>query len=250
MQKKIDEPRKLLANDSNGVARYGQLATLFRRHIATGRWKIGEQIPTIDDLAVTYGVARATVRQALDVLAAENLVERFRAKGTFVTHHPEEQLWCEVETDWAGLLRSRLGATIETLSEEKNQQPPLAPEFANRRAEAYRLFRRRHFRNNEPFLIADVYIDEVLCKRVSRHTINTRTGLQILNEIPELKIGDVRQIMTIGTADMVTADLLQLELNAPVAFVRRYAQDKEGRLIFVAETTYRGDVVWLSMKLR
>ncbi|MEJ0042645.1 MAG: GntR family transcriptional regulator [Rhizomicrobium sp.] len=237
-------------NDGVGIARYGQLATLFRRHIATGRWKIGEQIPTIDDLAATHGVARATVRQALDILASEKLIERFRAKGTFVTHHPEEQLWCEVETDWTGLLRSRRGATIETLSEEKNQQPPLAPDFSDKRVKAYRHFRRRHWRNNEPFLISDVYIDEALCKRVPRQTIETRTGLQILNEIPGLEIGDVRQILTIGAADMVMAEMLDLELNAPIAFMRRYAQDSKGRLIFAAETIYRGDVVWLSMKLK
>jgi GntR family transcriptional regulator len=78
-------------------------------------------------LANDYGVARATVRQALDVLADENLIERFRAKGTFVTHHPEEQLWCEVETDWAGLLRARRGATIETLAELSGQQPSARP---------------------------------------------------------------------------------------------------------------------------
>jgi DNA-binding FadR family transcriptional regulator len=41
------------------------------------------------------------VRQALDFLAKEKLIERFRAKGTFVTHHPEEQMWCEVETGLA-----------------------------------------------------------------------------------------------------------------------------------------------------
>src|SRR4051812_7844550 len=74
----------VLANVGTGVSRYKQLATLFRRHISTGHWKVGEQIPTIEELANDYGVARATVRQALDLLADEKLIERFRAKGTFV----------------------------------------------------------------------------------------------------------------------------------------------------------------------
>ena len=48
--------------DAVGVSRYKQLATLFRRHISTGHWKVGEQIPTIEELAESHGVARANNR--------------------------------------------------------------------------------------------------------------------------------------------------------------------------------------------
>jgi len=45
----------IFTNSGAGVSRYQQLATLFRRHILTGRWKIGEQIPTIEELAAEHG---------------------------------------------------------------------------------------------------------------------------------------------------------------------------------------------------
>src|ERR1700761_7969243 len=154
----------VLVSGGAGVSRYKQLATLFRRHISTGRWKVGEQIPTIGELADEHGVARETVRQALDQLANEKLIERFRAKGTFVTHHPEEQMWCEVETDWAGLLRTRRGATIETLTEKRNHPAPLGPDFTRKGARGYRYGRLRHWRNEEPFLLSEMYIDEAMFK--------------------------------------------------------------------------------------
>ena len=247
------QPHKVQAAraiSSTGVSRYNQLVTLFRRHIATGRWKVGEQIPTIGDLATEHWVARETVRRALDILAREKLIERFRAKGTFVTHHPEESMWCEVETDWAGLLRARRGATIETLAETRNQQPPLVPDFSGKLAKSYRYFRRRHWRKGEPFLISEMYIDEALFKRAPRNAIASKTGLQFLSEVPGLELADFRQTLTIGSADMVTAERLQLELNAPVAYMRRFAFDKDNRLVFTGETIYRGDVFWLSMKLK
>jgi GntR family transcriptional regulator len=211
---------------------------------------VGEQIPTIEDLAAEHGVAKETVRQALHLLASEKLIERFRAKGTFVTHHPEEKMWCEVETDWVGLLRVRLGATIETLLEKPNQQPPLVPDFTGTLAKKYRYFRRRHWRNDEPFLLSEMYIDEAVFKRVPRNSIANKTGLQFLSEVPGLELADLRQTLTIGTADMVTAEKLNLGLNAPVAFMRRYAFDKNNLLVFTGETIYRGDVFWLSMKLK
>jgi GntR family transcriptional regulator len=244
------ETQSASAVSSSGVSRYNQLATLFRRYISAGRWKVGEQIPTIGDLAAELQVARETVRRALDVLANEKLIERFRAKGTFVTHHPEESMWCEVETDWAGLLRARRGATIETLAEKRNQTPPLAPDFSGTLAKHYHYFRRRHWRNDEPFLLSEMYIDESIFKRVPRSAIANKTGLQFLSEVPGLKLADFRQTLTIGAADIVTAEKLQLNLNAPVAFMRRFAFDKDGQLVFTGETIYRGDVFWLSMKLK
>lgn len=247
------QPRKseeARAVSGTGVSRYNQLATLFRRHISTGRWKVGEQIPTIGDLATEHWVARETVRRALDILAREKLIERFRAKGTFVTHHPEEQMWCEVETDWAGLMRVRRGATIETLAEKRHQQPPLVPDFSGKLAKSYHYFRRRHWRNEEPFLLSEMYIDETVFKRVPKNAISHKTGLQFLSEVPGLELADFRQTLTIGTADVMTAERLQLDLNAPVAFMRRYAFDKDGKLVFTGETIYRGDVFWLSMKLK
>ena len=61
-------------------------------------WAVGQQIPTVEELAAECGVARATIRQALDLLEGEGLIERYRAKGTFVRERAHEQLWCEVAT--------------------------------------------------------------------------------------------------------------------------------------------------------
>src|SRR3712207_7768150 len=63
----------------SAVPRHIQLTTLFRHRIEQGAWKTGQQIPTVDQLAAECGVARATIRQAMDQLEAEGLIERFRA---------------------------------------------------------------------------------------------------------------------------------------------------------------------------
>jgi GntR family transcriptional regulator len=243
--------QSLARHSAVGVSRYLQLAILFRRNIASGVWKLRQQIPTVEQLAESHGVARATVRQALGILADEKLIERFRAKGTFVIQHPQERLWCEVHTDWSGLLLSREGGEIELLSERKNVQPaPSVLHPYKSLAESYRHFRRRHSRRNEPYLLADVYIDERLCKQISRSDLKTKTSLNILANIRGLKLGDVRQTLTIGAADLETADKLEMPLNAAVAYVHRSAIDEDGCMIFVADGTYRGDFVRLDIKLR
>ncbi|MCM8732042.1 GntR family transcriptional regulator [Hephaestia sp. GCM10023244] len=239
-----------LDDDATGIPRYLQLSTLFRRMIESGQWQTGDQIPTVEELAAEYGVARATVRQALGRLDADGLIARFRAKGTFVTYKPQEQLWCEVETDWSGLLLSRPGATIELMSDEAGQQPPVFLQPVGERARSYRRFKRRHWRGGKPFLIAYTYLDEALCKRVKQEDLETKTTLSLLNSIRGVKLGEVRQTLTIGAADVVTARELEIPLNVPVAYVHRSALDSAGKLVMVTDGTYRGDIVRLDMKLR
>ena len=233
-----------------GVSRYIQLATLFTRRIESGAWPVGAQIPTVDALSAECGVARATVRQALDMLQARHLIERYRARGTFVMRQPQEQLWCEVSTNWSGLLLAPEGATIEVLSAERGKQPPNLLHKIGRPAPSYRHWHRLHWRQEAPYHVGDVYIDERLCARIPPTAFETKTSMRILKDLPGLKIAEARQTLTIGTADIETAALLRMPLNDPVAHVHRSAVDSTGCLVFVGAGIYRGDVVRLEIMLK
>jgi len=234
----------------SAVARYIQLASLFRRRIETGEWAVNGQIPTVDELSGECGVARATIRQALGALEDEGLIERFRAKGTFVRRKPMPQLWCEVATDWSGLLLSRQDAVIEVLLDRHGQQPTAIPHPIGKVAPSYRRLQRRHARHNVPFLLANIFIDERLSARISKKDVETKTALRLIADIPGVKIKGARQTLTIGSADVETSDYLDVPLNAPIAIVHRSVVDQSGTLVFIGEGLYRGDMVRIDMKLR
>ena len=234
--------------NQSAIARYLQLGTLFRRRVATGEWPLGERIPTVDELSVECGVAKLTIRQALGLLEQEGLIDRFRAKGTFVKAKPAQELWCEVHTDISGMLLAREGATIEVLSERKQSAlpPGASPDAAA--ARSYRAFRRRHSRNGQAFLLADLYIDEQWMSVIPRAAITSKTALRLIMDVPNLRIGSVRQTLTIGTADLEIASLLHMPINAPVAYVMRTAIDESGAIALLTNGIYRGDVVHLEMQ--
>lgn len=232
------------------VSRYIQLATLFRRRIEAGVWGTGTRIPTVDELAAEYGVARATIRQALDQIEADGLIERFRAKGTFVRHGPAQRLWCEVQTDWGGLLRSREGAEIEILGQAAGVLPPILPDRLGQAAPSYQHLRRRHSRRGQAFLLADVYLDSRLWPLVPAADLTSQTALSLVARIPGIELVDARQTLTIGSADVETAERLAMPLNAPVAHVSRAAVDAAGTVVLVADGTYRGDLVRIDVGLR
>lgn len=67
-----------------GLAR--QVADLIRTAILEGRLAVDERLPTEEELARRFGISRPTVREALKVLAAQNLIRSRRGPsgGTFV----------------------------------------------------------------------------------------------------------------------------------------------------------------------
>lgn len=56
--------------------------------IESNELKPGDKLPSESDLCGTLGISRSTVREAIKILIAENIVEIKRGKGTFVTSQP------------------------------------------------------------------------------------------------------------------------------------------------------------------
>jgi len=235
--------------DRSRVARYLQLATLFRNRIASGRWAVGSRIPNVDVLAGDFGVARETIRQALGVLEREGCVERFRAKGTFVRRSPETTRAHNLQIDWASLATAHEGAELEVL--EERAVPRIPGDHADGvAAPRYRMMRRRHLRDGIPYLVGTLFLDERLYRAVGPERFRREPTLSILQDKFGERIGRARQVLTIGAADVEIASLLDIPINAPVAEVRRYALDTDGTLIYVGEGIYRGDALRLEIDLR
>ncbi|MEQ8366258.1 MAG: GntR family transcriptional regulator [Roseicyclus sp.] len=233
----------------SAVARYLQLAGLFRRRIETGEWAVDARIPTVEELAKECGVANMTIRQALSLLEQEGLIERFRAKGTFVRKRNRRDLWCEVQTDWNGLLMSRDNAKIEVLGVERSVQPSDFPAGVAKLADSYLHLRRRHGRDGEAFLLADVFIDERICEKIDEADFERKTSMRLIADVPGLKIVDARQMLTIGSADPEISELLGVPLGDPIAYVQRIAVAQDGTMALIANGIYRGDMVRVDIKL-
>ena len=54
--------------------------------IRSGTLKIGDKIPSENDLAKKFNVSRITTKRALDMLAQRNIIVRYRGKGSFVAN--------------------------------------------------------------------------------------------------------------------------------------------------------------------
>lgn len=69
----------------NDIPIYLQLLEDFKAKISSGKWKSGEKIDSVRNLAQAYQVNPNTVQRALQELEREGLCESQRTLGRFVT---------------------------------------------------------------------------------------------------------------------------------------------------------------------
>lgn len=67
-------------------ARYEQIADHLRALVAEGQ--PGDRLPSEAELCTHFGVSRMTARQAVQVVANEDLIDRRRGAGTFIRSRP------------------------------------------------------------------------------------------------------------------------------------------------------------------
>src|SRR5205814_8056966 len=94
-----------LISDSH-VPKYAQIADIFRQRIARGVWAQGLRLPANEDLAAEFGVSRVTIRQAVDLLARDGIIEARQGRGTFITGTLKQDRWLKVETTLSTSQRS------------------------------------------------------------------------------------------------------------------------------------------------
>ena len=68
----------------SSVPLYYQLQELLHQQIGSGRFRVGDALPSEGELCRIFGVSRIVVRQALEVLEDDGEIVRRQGKGTFV----------------------------------------------------------------------------------------------------------------------------------------------------------------------
>jgi GntR family transcriptional regulator len=237
-----------LISDSH-VPKYAQIANIFRQRVARGIWTQGLRLPANELLAAEFGVSRVTIRQAVDLLTRDGIIEAQQGRGTFITGAVRQDRWLRVETTLSDLAEMYRDTSPEIINiSESRTDAPLLPEDG-KPAARYVFMRRVHSREKQAYCVISIYLDEAIFRKYPKR-FRKQTVIPILKDMRDPAIDSARQTLTIGTADLEVAKLLHVPLNSPVAEVRRVFTTADRTVIYLGEVTYRGDFIRIDMDLR
>lgn len=210
--------------------------------IASGRLSPGARLPAERTIGAAFGVSRATVRRALERLAADGFVEagggrRRVAGGSTQLAEPPNALMSFTELGAArGLAASSrvLSATVRPASLEEADLFGIAPG-----ADLFELERVRQL-DGIPVALDHARVPLALAPALPSIDFSTASLYETLERAgPAVALADYTT--EARTADAYQAEHLDLEPGSPLLVAQTAGYAEDGRLVELSETAYRGD---------
>ncbi|WP_211124270.1 GntR family transcriptional regulator [Streptomyces yatensis] len=226
-----------------------QLADLLRHQVLTGGFP-GGVLPLEDALGQDYGASRNTVRQALDLLRAERLVERQPGVGTVIV----------AEKYPHGL--DRLLGLAETLHEHgrvtnevRTVGPVPAPACVAERlcvpARSDVLYVERLRRlGGLPLSLDLTYLPMDIGAELIGADLENTDVFRLIEKITGQALGTAEITLEAVNADAHSAAVLQAPRGAAVLMLERLTQLCDGRPVDLEFIRFRGDRITMSGQLR
>lgn len=230
---------------NNSIPLYIQLKKEIEEKIIRGKFK--DRIPSEREIMDEYYVSRSTVRQAIDELVKEGILEKRPGKGTFVSR--------KHINDWLGSLSSttetiqRMGmepgaALVETkivsLSEQLQDITGLN--------EAY-FIKRIRYANNIPIGIESHYYPISLGKKIIGFDLNKVTLYDLLENHFGIHTLQADQVIRADKVSEEDAKLLRIDTDDSILIADRKLLDIEGNFVEFEHARYRADMYSFRIKL-
>ncbi|PWF99350.1 GntR family transcriptional regulator [Levilactobacillus bambusae] len=220
---------------------YIQIHNDIKRSIEAGKWAIGDRIPSERELAHRFGVSRMTLRQAIQTLVDEGILERLVGSGTYVANQKVQEKMSGVTSFTDVMLAQGKKPSSTTISYHV-----MAPSLSE--------LEKLGLKENEQVLRMERvrYGDDVpICYEVATVPANLVEGLSkaevtsslyhALEEKKKLVPGKAQQTVSAMSASERIADYLHIKRGDAILRLRQLTYLQDGRPFEYVRTQYVGE---------
>ncbi|MEO1688480.1 MAG: GntR family transcriptional regulator, partial [Pseudomonadota bacterium] len=221
-----------------------------RDRLASGELAAGDRLPSEAELCAIWGVSRITAKRAMDLLAADGLVERARGRGTTVLHRaPAPPAAARLEGWLENLHRLADATEVELLDFGYRAAPRHVADQLRLPAGApvQRAVRVRRL-DGAAVSHLESWVPEALGRRWDAEALRSGSLLRLL-EGSGVRLASARQSISAAAATPAVAAALGLSPGAALLDVRRRVLDAGGRPVEYIRTLYRPDLHRYEMEL-
>ncbi|MGH3361675.1 MAG: GntR family transcriptional regulator [Nocardioides sp.] len=205
----------------------------------------GSSAPSERELVQRFGVARMTVRQAMDALVVEGLLERIPGRGTFVARPRREVGRLSGFTEEMKR-RGLLGESQTLLARREQAGPGVARALSLTEGDSVIHWKRLRRADSTPMCIEDAYLNEILIPGFLQSGMPTSLYDAL----------DARGLRPTWAEDSITADVASdeeaghLEIEPGAAVLRQSRRALAGeKVVEVSRSVYRADrfTMWVQL---
>ena len=226
---------------SNQLPVYIQIHDQLKNEIEQGIWKVGDRLPSERELAVKFNVSRMTLRQAIQNLADEGILERKIGSGTYVAREKVQEKMSGA-TSFTEIMESQnrvpssrtISYFLTSPSSSEMEKLNLSKDDTILRMERIR------FADDVPICFEVASVPQKLIDGYSKAEI-TESLYRTLEEKGGKKIGPANQTITAVLASEKIADYLEVKRGDADLRLRQISYFEDGTPFEYVRTQYVGN---------
>ena len=213
---------------AKGTALHRQLYVLLKEQITSGRYRLGELLPTQEALCRQFSISRITVRRALNDLVEDGFVRNRQGVGAFVAADIGKARQGPDFSFIGDMRRTLKETTMRILLLETGRCPRAigVPLGLADDEPALHLVRTRSY-GDRPVTLLDGWIPLGFAKAVTVRNLQTRSLHELIAGSFE-QLGRVAQEVNAALADPTVAQALDIEINSATLRINRLVHNRDG----------------------
>ena len=219
---------------------YIQIHNQIKKDIEAGVWSVGDRIPSERELALEFNVSRMTLRQAVQTLVEEGILERQVGAGTFVARKKVQEKMTGV-TSFTELMEEQgkkpssrtVSYLVTTPSLSETERLKLKDDEKVLRMERIR------YADEVPICFEVATLPYSLVKDYERSQITT--SLYRTLEESGREIGHAQQSVSAQVASERIAEYLNIKRGSAILRLRQITELGDGTPFEYVRTQYAGD---------
>ncbi|MFD1125470.1 GntR family transcriptional regulator [Lentilactobacillus raoultii] len=224
-----------------GLPIYIQIHNDIKRNIEAEKWKIGDRIPSERELSGEFGVSRMTLRQAIQTLVDEGILERRVGSGTFVANQKVQEKMSGVTGFTDLMLAQGKKPSSKTISYH-TMEPSLSEMEKLKITQDQSVLRMERIRygDNVPICFEVATVPENIVAGLEKSEV-TSSLYRALEQKKNLSLGKAQQTVSAMLASERIAEYLDIKRGDAILRLRQITYLQDGRPFEYVRTQYVGD---------
>ncbi|MFC6175313.1 GntR family transcriptional regulator [Companilactobacillus huachuanensis] len=220
---------------------YIQIHNEIRKEIESGKWAVGERIPSERQLSQDFDVSRMTLRQAIQTLVDEGILQRQVGSGTYVASSKVQEKMSGT-TSFTEITESQ-GKKPSSKTVSYHVADPSISEIEKlklKNGDQVLRMERIRYADKQPICFEVATIPIVIVNSLNKKDI-TSSLYKALEDKAGLKLGDATQTVSAILASEKIANFLNVKRGSAVLRVRQVTTLDDERPFEYVRSQYAGD---------